>query len=232
MIPRDQQRLVVLLSGRGSNFEALQRAATEGWLGASIAGIISDQSSARGLELAREHGIDAVTVDRSSHADRNAFEASLTAAIDGFEPVYIVLAGFMRVLGTGFVEHYAGRMINIHPSLLPRHTGLNTHQKVLDAGESEHGASVHVVTPALDRGPVISQVRIAVRPDDTASGLADRLLPQEHRLLPATMALLLRSRVEVGDDIIHIDGHELDRPCELDVDLDRRGFRVRQQGAR
>ncbi|NBD95561.1 MAG: phosphoribosylglycinamide formyltransferase [Gammaproteobacteria bacterium] len=218
-----QRRLVVLLSGRGSNFAALQRAAESGWLGATIAGVISDRPRARGLALAGDYGIDAVSVDRAAHIDRDAFEASLRAAVEGFRPAYIVLAGFMRVLSDGFVRRYAGRMINIHPSLLPRHPGLNTHQRVLDAGQSEHGASVHVVTPDLDRGPVISRVRIAVRPDDTATTLAERLLPLEHRLLPATMALLLRSRVEAADDQIRIDGHELDRPFELGVDLDRRG---------
>lgn len=221
----DRRALVVLLSGRGSNFAALQRAEKAGWLGASIAGVISDRPRARGLALARDLGIDAVGVDRSAHADRDAFEASLSAAVDGFQPGYIVLAGFMRVLSAGFVKHYAGRLINIHPSLLPRHPGLNTHQRALDAGEAEHGASVHFVTPDLDCGPVISQVRIAIRPDDTATTLAERLLPLEHHLLPATMALLLRSRVEVADDSIDIDGHGLDCPLELDVDLDRRGVR-------
>ncbi|MEE4329930.1 MAG: phosphoribosylglycinamide formyltransferase [Wenzhouxiangella sp.] len=226
MNPDHRRRLLVLLSGRGSNFEALQRAATEGWLGASIAGVVSDRAGARGLSLAREAGLDSVTVDRSAHVDRAAFEESLAAAVDGFEPDYVVLAGFMRVLSAGFVERYAGRMINIHPSLLPHHPGLNTHQRVLDAGQAEHGASVHFVTPDLDRGPVISQVRMPVLADDTATTLADRLLPLEHLLLPATMALLLHSRVESAHDTVSIDGHELDRPLQLDVDFDRRGSRA------
>ena len=223
MTPANPPRLVVLLSGRGSNFAALCRAAADGWLGARITGAISDRPRARGLDLARHRGIDAVAIDRTARADRAAFEASLAAAIDGFDPTYIVLAGFMRVLSAAFVARYAGRLINVHPSLLPRHPGLNTHQRVLDAGESEHGASVHFVTFELDRGPVISQVRMAVRPDDTATTLADRLLGLEHRLLPATMALLLKFPVEAADEGIYVAGHELSRPVELGDDLDDRG---------
>lgn len=221
-------RLVVLLSGRGSNFQALAEACDD-WLPARITAVISDRSTAGGLDLACQRGIDTVCVDRARHADRTEFEASLAAAIDGFEPDFIVLAGFMRVLSAGLVQRYMGRMINIHPSLLPKYRGLDTHQRALDAGDSEHGASVHFVTPQLDGGPVISRVRMLIEPKDTAERLADRLLALEHQLLPATVALLLRSHVEVCDENIQLDHQIISRNdsrhpgLELGLDFDERG---------
>lgn len=219
----DLPRLVVLLSGRGSNFRAIQDAIEADRLDARIAAVVSDRPRAAGLQLAAEAGIDTVSLDRTGFPDRAAFEHGLATAIAGFEPRYIVLAGFMRVLGTDFVQQHAGRLINIHPSLLPRHRGLDTHQRVLDAGERDHGASVHFVTPALDAGPVISRVTIEVGADDSARTLADRLLPLEHQLYPATLALLLNHRVELRNDFIHIDDQSLDRPLELGRDLDPDG---------
>jgi phosphoribosylglycinamide formyltransferase-1 len=215
----DHPRLVVVLSGRGSNLAALCRAVESGNLPARIAAAVSDRPDAAGLVRAREAGIDAVSVDRARHRDRSSFERSLAIAIDGFEPHYILLAGFMRVLGERFVERYRGQLLNIHPSLLPRHRGLYTHRRALEAGDREHGASVHFVTPALDAGPVISQARIQVRPGDTADALADRLLPLEHVLYPATVALLLRHRVELRDDTVTIDKQALERPLVLGTDL-------------
>lgn len=219
----DLPRLLVLLSGRGSNFRAIHEAVEAGRLDACIAGVVSDRAQAAGLALAEAAGIDTACLERSRFATRDEFENTLTTAIAGFEPDYIVLAGFMRVLGAGFVERHLGRMINIHPSLLPRHRGLNTHQRVLDAGEREHGASVHFVTPALDAGPVLSRVTMKVGGEDTTETLADRLLPLEHELYPATLALLLNHRVELRDECIHIDDQPLDRPLELGRDLDAGG---------
>lgn len=219
----ERPRLVVLISGRGSNFSAIRRTIEDGSLDARIAAVIADRAGAGGLELAAGADIDTLCIERSRFADRQAFEQSLASAIDGFDPRYIVLAGFMRVLSGTFVERYPGRLLNIHPSLLPRHRGLDTHRKVLEAGEHDHGASVHFVTPALDAGPVISQVRMEVRPEDTADTLADRLLPLEHRLYPATLALLLTHRVELQHDIIHIDDKPLDQPLQLGIDLDAAG---------
>lgn len=211
---------MVLLSGRGSNFRAIHDAIDRGQLEACIAAAVSDRPSAPGLQLAAEAGVDTVSLDRTRFPNRRAFEDCLATVIAGFEPRYIVLAGFMRVLGTDFVERHAGRLVNIHPSLLPRHRGLNTHQRVLHAGEREHGASVHFVTPSLDAGPVISRARIEVNDDDTADTLADRLLPLEHRLYPATLALLLKHRVEFNhDETIRIDDRKLDQPLELGRDL-------------
>jgi phosphoribosylglycinamide formyltransferase 1 len=219
-------RLVVLLSGRGSNFRALHKAQEKGWLGGRIVAVISDRAGSQGLERARALGLDTVCLERARHDNRESFETSLSSAIDGFDPALIVLAGFMRVLSAAFVSRYPARMINIHPSLLPRHRGLNTHQRVLDAGEREHGASVHFVTPQLDGGPVISQVRMAVASQDTAEILADRLLPLEHRLLPATVALLLHSLVEVRNETISIDNKKVARPLLLGRDLDDHGHRI------
>ncbi|RFF26657.1 phosphoribosylglycinamide formyltransferase [Wenzhouxiangella sp. 15181] len=219
----DLPRLVILLSGRGSNFRAIHDAIVAGKINAEIAAVISDRPDAPGLQLAADAGIDTVTLERARFAGREAFERGLETAIAGFEPKYVVLAGFMRVLGADFVNRHLGSLINIHPSLLPRHRGLNTHQRVLDAGEREHGASVHFVTPALDAGPVLSRVTIDVRDDDDADMLADRLLPLEHRLYPATLALLLNHRVELRHETIQIDDQALDRPLDLDRDLDPDG---------
>ncbi len=220
-------RLVVLLSGRGTNFTALQQAIHEGWLKAEICAAISDRD-ADGLELATGWGIDAVRIDRRRHPDRASFESSLAAAVTGYAPDWIVLAGFMRVLSTDFVTQFLGRMINIHPSLLPKYRGLDTHARALAAGDRDHGASVHFVTPELDGGPVLSQARLAILPDDDPERLAERLLPLEHQLLPATMALLTSKPVELRHEQILLDNQPLAGPLLLGRDLDdRRDFRPR-----
>ncbi len=215
-------RLVVLLSGRGTNFQALQQAIEAGTLKAGISAVVADRQAA-GLGLAGEHGIDTVRVERTHHADRASFEASLTAAISGYGPDWIVLAGFMRVLSAGFVTRFLGRMINIHPSLLPKYRGLDTHARALAAGDSEHGASVHFVTPELDGGPVISQARLPVLSDDTPDILASRLLPLEHRLLTATMALMTTRPVELRHEQILLNNQPLAEPLLLGHDLDNDG---------
>lgn len=218
-----KKRLVVLLSGRGSNFAAIHGAISQNRLDAQILAVISDRPDARGLDIAAQTGMDTVCVDREKFPDRRAFERSLAAAVAGFEPDHIVLAGFMRVLSASFVNRFPGQIINIHPSLLPRHRGLHTHRRVLEAGEKKHGASVHIVTPELDAGPVISQVIFEVNNSDTADTLAERLLPLEHRLYPATLALLFNHRVEWREDHVHIDGVVLDKPLVLDHDFDDDG---------
>ncbi len=227
----ESQRLVILASGRGSNFQAIQRAIDQQRLKAEIVALISDRASAGALELAAAHDIDSVCLEPRHFSDRNEYEKTLMTAIDGFAPRWVVLAGFMRVLGSEFVRHYGGRMINIHPSLLPRHRGLHTHRRVLEAGEREHGASVHFVTPALDAGPVIAQARMPVADNDTPDTLADRLLPLEHRLYPATLALLLGHRVELRNEDICIDDQTLANPLQLGHDLDDDG-RLVNHGAR
>ncbi len=223
-------RLVILASGRGSNFLAIHNAIERQRLPAMISALICDRADADALSLAAEHGIDTACIEPRHFADRAGYEQALKITIDGFDPRWILLAGFMRVLGADFVHHYDGRMVNIHPSLLPRHRGLHTHRRVLEAGETEHGASVHFVTPALDAGPAICQVRMPVASDDTADTLAERLLPLEHRLYPATLALLLHHRVELRNEEIYIDDQTIDVPLELGRNLgddgqlaDRRG---------
>ncbi|MEE4637416.1 MAG: phosphoribosylglycinamide formyltransferase [Wenzhouxiangella sp.] len=219
MILGGSQRIVVLLSGRGSNYRALRQAQRDGRLGGEIAAVISDRSDAAGLRSAREDGIRTFCLARDRYPHRDDFERALTETINASGAHWIALAGFMRVLSARFVDAHAGRMVNIHPSLLPRHRGLRTHQRVLDAGEAEHGASVHFVTPKLDGGPVLSQVYLNVETDDTAETLAERLLPLEHRLFPATMALLLRYSVEARDESIKIHGKSLAAPLVLGRDL-------------
>lgn len=215
-------RLLVLLSGRGSNFNALQQAIEAKQLDAEIGAVVSDRAAA-GLDLAHAGDIDTVLIDRRRHADRHSFESSLAAAITGYAPDWIVLAGFMRVLSAGLVERFLGQMINIHPSLLPKYRGLDTHARALAAGDAEHGASVHFVTPELDGGPVISQARLAIEADDNPDRLAERLLPLEHRLLTATMALLTTTRVSLHHERILLDNQPLAEPLLLGRDLDNDG---------
>ncbi|HMA99068.1 MAG TPA: phosphoribosylglycinamide formyltransferase [Wenzhouxiangella sp.] len=223
MSKADRRGIVVLLSGRGSNYQALRLAESSGRLGGSIRGVISDRPEAGGLARALRDGVPAVCVDRSAHAERSGFEITLAETIAASGAYWIVMAGFMRVLSAHFVTEHAGRMVNIHPSLLPRHRGLKTHQRVLDAGERDHGASVHFVTAELDGGPVIAQAHLTVEPDDTPERLAERLLPLEHRLFPATMALLLRSPVEARNGTVLVKGKKIDAPLVLGRDLDDGG---------
>lgn len=228
----ERARLLVLASGRGSNFQAIHNAIARQRLPAVISAVVSDRADAGALALAAEYGIDTVCIEPRDFSDRACYEQTLQAAMDGFDPCWVVLAGFMRVLGPDFVRHYRGRMVNIHPSLLPRHRGLHTHRRVIEAGESEHGASVHFVTPALDAGPVISQVRMPVGANDTIDTLADRLLHLEHRLYPATLALLLHHRVELREEEIRIDDQTIDAPLELGRDLDDDGGLVKRRDGR
>lgn len=220
----------MLASGRGSNYQAVQNACDEGRVPAIIAAVICDRPGATVLDLAGQADTDTVLIDPARFDSKAAFEQSLSTAIEGFDPSYIVMAGFMRVLGGDLVRRHAGKMLNIHPSLLPRHRGLNTHRRALEAGDSEHGASVHFVTPKLDGGPIISQARLPVHADDTPDLLADRILPLEHRLYPATLALLLGYPVEYRDEKIYFDNQPIDDPFLLGRDLDDNGRVLEQRG--
>ena len=214
------RRLVVLLSGRGSHFENLyRRVHLNPTLNAQIFGVISDRADAPGLAKAHSLEVPTATVERSEHASRSQFETALVDSIDRFAPDWVILAGFMRILSASALAPYQGRMLNIHPSLLPRHKGLDTHQKVIEAGESEHGASVHFVTAELDGGPILSQAKMAVTDHDTPDSLAERLLPLEHRLMQASVALLVNHDVEVHHEKLTIDGHSLAEPLVLDRDF-------------
>ena len=178
------KNIVILISGRGSNMQALVRAARDEQWRARIVAVISNKADASGLAFAQAHGIATAVVANTDYASRAAFDAALREVVDGFAPDVVVLAGFMRILTAPFVAHYAGRMLNIHPSLLPLFPGLHTHQQALDAGVLEHGASVHIVTAELDHGPVLAQARVPVLPGDDAASLAARVLEQEHQLYP------------------------------------------------
>ena len=213
------ERIAVLISGRGSNAMALVQGCQSGLIQGQVVKVISDQSYASGLQRARSHNIPAACVDATQHADRSSLERALTSSINEAQPTLVVLAGFMRVLSADFLAPYAGRILNIHPSLLPRHRGLNTHARALAAGDAQHGASVHFVTAELDGGPVLSQAQLTVDPSNTASMLSERVLALEHRLLPATVALLSQETVELDHETILINTTALAAPLRLGVDL-------------
>ncbi|MBK6569267.1 phosphoribosylglycinamide formyltransferase [Candidatus Aalborgicola defluviihabitans] len=194
------KNIVILISGGGSNMAAIVKTAQRddwaGRLGAKVAAVISNKADAKGLVFAREHGIVTEVLDHKAFASREAFDAALAAVIDRFDqpgaPALVVLAGFMRILTPGFVNRYAGRLVNIHPSLLPAFAGLHTHQRAIDAGCKFAGVTVHQVTPELDHGPILAQAVVPVLPSDTADKLAARLLTQEHLIYPRAIADLLR----------------------------------------
>ena len=200
IIQPSMKNIVILISGGGSNMLAIVKAAKrEGWadkLGARVAAVISNKADAKGLALARAHGIATEVLDHKQFASREAFDEALALGIDRFEtpgnPLLVVLAGFMRILTPGFVNHYAGRLVNIHPSLLPAFAGLHTHQRAIDAGCKLAGATVHLVTPELDHGPILAQAAVPVLPGDTAEALAARVLTQEHLMYPRAIAELLQ----------------------------------------
>src|ERR1044071_2893072 len=174
------KRIVILISGRGSNMQAILAAR----LPMTVAAVISNEPTAAGLAFAREHGIATRVVDHRAYTERTAFDRALALEIDAFNPHLIVLAGFMRILTDDFVQRYAGRLLNIHPSLLPSFTGLHTHRRALEAGVKVHGCTVHFVTPQLDCGPIVVQAAVPVLADDTEEALAARVLAQEHRIYP------------------------------------------------
>lgn len=207
--------IVVLISGRGSNLQALIEAAHDDGLPVEIRAVISDRPDAVGLDHARRAGIPAVVVDRRAHRGRDAFEAALAGEIERHAPALIVLAGFMRVLTAGFVQRFEGRMVNIHPSLLPRFPGLDTHRRAIEEGSTEHGASVHFVTAEVDGGPLIVQGRLRIGPGETAAGLAERVLRIEHRLYPLAIRLIAEGRVRMRDNDILFDGAPLAGPLDL-----------------
>jgi phosphoribosylglycinamide formyltransferase-1 len=192
----NKARLVILISGRGSNMRSILDAAKAGSLDVDISAVISNRPDAAGLAFAAEEGIETAVIDHKQFDNREQFDEALAAKIDAYQPDFVILAGFMRILTEGFVNHFAGRLINIHPSLLPKFKGLHTHQRAIDAGEAEHGASVHFVTAELDDGPVILQATVPVLADDNADTLAARVLEQEHLLYPAAIQKLVSQQTE------------------------------------
>lgn len=197
------KNLVILISGRGSNMEAIVRAAIPG---ARIAAVIANRPDAAGLTFAQSHGIATAVVDHKLFVDRAAFDAALAETIDGFAPDLVVLAGFMRVLTAGFVEHYAGRLINIHPSLLPSFPGLHTHQRALEAGVRVHGATVHYVTADLDCGPIVIQAVVPVLEEDDEKSLSARVLALEHRIFPQAIRWIIDGRAHIESGRVRVAG--------------------------
>jgi phosphoribosylglycinamide formyltransferase 1 len=202
--------VVCLISGRGSNLQALLQAALAGnWQadpGARISLVVSNRPGAGGLQVARQAGVPAIVIDHAAFANREAFESELADRIDGQAPALVVLAGFMRVLTPAFVARYPGRLLNIHPSLLPAFAGLDTHRRALQAGVRLHGATVHFVTEQLDGGPIVAQAAVPVLPGDTEGSLAGRVLRQEHALLPRCVRWILEGRVRLDGGRVVAEG--------------------------
>lgn len=211
----DKLPVVILISGRGSNLQAILDQAAGGTLPIDIRAVISNVPGAYGLERARQAGIETQVLSHKAFADREAYDRALIELIDRYAPGLVVLAGFMRILTPAFVRHYARRLLNIHPSLLPRHRGLNTHARALEEGDAEHGASVHLVTEELDGGPVLIQARVPVHPGDDPEVLAARVLEQEHRLYPEAIRWFAEGRIDFDDDQPRLDGRALTEPVQL-----------------
>lgn len=197
---------MLLISGRGSNMQSIVRACRQQGWPAEVVAVIANRDQAAGLQWAAEHGIATRVVSHRDHADRAAFDTALAREIDAFDADYVLLAGFMRILTEGFVRHYAGRLINIHPSVLPLFPGLGTHRQALDAGVQVHGCTVHFVTPVLDHGPIIAQGVVPVLAGDTEDDLAERVLQVEHQIYPAVAGWLAQGCVSLNNDQVSVSG--------------------------
>lgn len=209
------QRIVVLLSGRGSNFQSLLNASLTGELSGSIELVISNRPQAGGLAIADSADIDTALIDHQAYATRDAFDADLAGVIDSVTPDLIVLAGFMRILTQSFVSQFAGRLLNIHPSLLPLYPGLNTHQRALDNGDTHAGATVHYVTGELDGGPSVIQAKVPIESGDTKDRLADRILQVEHQIYPQAVNWHLSGRLALRNGVLYKDSVPLPATGEL-----------------
>jgi phosphoribosylglycinamide formyltransferase-1 len=200
--------IVTLISGRGSNFEAIVKTAQkEGW-SVKFTGVIANHIAAKGLDFARSQGIPAFAIEYREHATRESFDAALIEKIDEMGADLVVLAGFMRILTPKFIRHFEGRLMNIHPALLPAFPGLHTHERALEAGVAEHGATVHFVTEGVDEGPIISQAAISVLPTDDADSLAARVLAAEHQIYPRAVKWFLDGRLRIEGNQVQIQPPE------------------------
>jgi phosphoribosylglycinamide formyltransferase-1 len=212
--------IVVLISGSGSNLQALIDGVSDGSLPVTVGAVISNRADAFGLQRARRADIPTRVLDHREFLRREDYDQALTELIDEFAPQLVVLAGFMRILTPAFVQHYRGRLLNIHPSLLPRYRGLHTHERVLEAGDDMHGASVHFVTEELDGGPLILQVRVPILADDDPEALAARVLAHEHRIYPQVVRWFAEGRLRMtGAGSVVLDDGVLDGPVVWRVDL-------------
>lgn len=211
--PTPLPRILVLASGSGTNLQALIEASRERDFPGQIVAVGCNQPDAFALERAAQANIETFVVNHKDFGSREEFDAALMADILRHNPDLIVLAGFMRILTTDFVRAFRGRMLNIHPSLLPKYTGLNTHRRALEAGDRVHGVSIHFVTEELDGGPVIAQAEVTVSPDDTPESLAEKVQQQEHVLYPIVVRWFCQGRIQLGSDCVMFDGEPLKTPC-------------------
>ena len=200
--------IVVLISGRGSNLKSIIEAVQKNEIPEKISCVISNRENAGGLQYARDAGISVEVVNDRDFPSRDEFDAKLISAIDHYQPKLVVLAGFMRILGDDFVKHYLGRMINIHPALLPDYPGLHTHERALEDGVANHGATVHFVTPEVDSGPIIIQRAVPVMPGDTPEQLSARVLEQEHVIYPMAVRWFVEGRLSIQDNEVLLDGQK------------------------
>lgn len=203
------KRIVVLVSGNGSNLQAILDACQQGRIHGSVAAVFSNKAEAFGLERARKANVPAHALAAAQFADREAFDRQLMLEIDAYAPDLVVLAGYMRILSPAFVQHYAGRMLNIHPSLLPKYPGLHTHRQAMENGDDEHGTSVHFVTEELDGGPVILQAKVPVYSDDSEADVAARVQHQEHAIYPLVVSWFMDGRLAMRNDAAWLDGQPL-----------------------
>ncbi|WP_348729496.1 phosphoribosylglycinamide formyltransferase [Rheinheimera texasensis] len=201
--------IVVLISGSGSNLQAILDACKAGFIAGRVSAVISNKADVFGLTRASDAGVPALVLDHKQYADRASYDAALCQLIDRHQPDLVVLAGFMRILTPEFVAHYSGRLLNIHPSLLPKYQGLNTHQRAIEAGDTVHGCSVHFVTAELDGGPVVLQAKVPVFPEDDAAAVAARVHEQEHRIYPLVVRWFCQDRLQQQADKALLDGHIL-----------------------
>jgi len=208
----DRCRTAILISGSGTNLQAIIDRVADGRLDLDLVVVFSNKPAAYGLERARRAGIPTLCIEHGSFPDRDSFDRAVAAQLDRYQPDLIILAGFMRILSPGFVDHYAGRILNIHPALLPKYPGLDTHQRVIDAGDEWHGSTVHFVTDELDGGPRILQGRLRVRPGETADELRDRVQAVEHRIYPLAAGWVGSGKAEYRDGETWIDGRPAAEP--------------------
>ncbi len=202
-------RFAVLISGNGSNLQALIDACQAGRIQGELVGVVSNRADAFGLERAKAAGIATQVLSNQAFADRESYDAALIQALESWKPDLLVMAGFMRILTPGFVQHFAGRMLNIHPSLLPKYQGVKTHARAIAAGDTVHGASVHFVTEELDGGPVVLQARVPIFPDDDEVTLAERVLSQEHQIYPLVINWFCQGRLTMVGTQACLDGQPL-----------------------